>query len=390
MFLYRMNSTDASRLPSNKTAGGSPYSIETKIGLIVAYLLIFVIALFGNSVGLYVVCFKSPSRRIAVLLIKNMVIADLIFALTIMPETVVSMFYESDSWIGGIFGLITCKLVFYAVPVSITASVMTLTVISFDRFCAIFFPFSQAFFSKHKTITVIIWLTSLITMSPNLLLFQVFKKGDQYFCYPKWPWADDEEGTFHALRILHVIAFIFLYALPLLVMAVVNSLVARRVWFHKSPGNTSSFNKTSAAVTRRKVVKMLLTIVIVFALCWLPTYVSHYFMFFQKDFWDEIPIIAKTLMFWVSHANSAINPLLYIAFNRNFRYAFLDATVSMFASPVRAVSSCVTYILEERSTSHLQNTNPQLSRPRQQSRFRVAPDILGVRNGTGKTLDTRL
>ena len=84
--------------------------------------------------------------------------------------------------------------IFNAVPVSIIASVITLTVISFDRFCAIFFPLSQALFHKHKTITAIIWLISLTTMAPNLLLFQVFQGGGRYYCYQVWPWDKDVLG----------------------------------------------------------------------------------------------------------------------------------------------------------------------------------------------------
>ena len=394
-----MNATDSPSAPTNTTASADLYSIAAKIGLISAYIFIFTMALFGNSIGLYVACSKAPSRRITDLLIKNLAIADLIFTVTVMPDSVIFIIYEGPRWIGGTLGHITCKLVFYAVPVSIAASVITLTVISFDRFCAIFFPLSQALFHKHKTITAIIWLISLTTMAPNLLLFQVFQDGGRYSCYQVWPWAEDLEETFLALKIFHVIAFVLLYVLPLLIIAVVNSLVAQRVWFHKSPGNTASFNRTPVEVTRRRAVKMLVAIVIVFALCWLPTYVHHYLMLFQPVVWGEVPIVVGHLMLWVSHANSAINPLLYIVFNKNFRYAFLNATIALFASPIRAVSTCTACIMEERSTSDAaQQQNHLPPRPRQHAYggFRVAPATWkppktpGARNGTGKTRETRL
>jgi len=385
-----MNSTDSTSIRTNTTSAGNIFSVETKIGLISAYIIIFILALFGNSIGLYVVCSKKPSRRITDLLIKNMAIADLIFALTITPTSLLHLNFGGNPWFGGTVGHITCKTVFYAIPVSIFASVATLTIISFDRFCAIYFPLSQALFHKHKTITAIIWLIALITMTPYLLLFQVSKEGEQYSCYQEWPWADDVMASYLALRTFHVISFVFMYALPLLIIAVVNCLVARRVWFHKTPGNTTSFNRTSAEVTRRRVVKMLTIIVVVFALCWLPTYVNHYLMFFQRHVWDKIPIVVKYLTFWVSHANSAVNPLLYITFNRNFRYAFMDAASRLFASPVRAFSTCMAYIMGEQSTSDLHPQNELPVKPRQYSAFRVAPAKTGTRNGTGKTRETRL
>ena len=182
-----MNATDSPSAPTNTTASATLYSIAAKISLISAYIFIFTMALFGNSIGLYVACSKAPSRRITDLLIKNLAIADLIFTVTVMPDAVIFIIYEGPRWIGGTLGHITCKLVFYALPVSIAASVITLTVISFDRFCAIFFPLSQALFHKHSTITVIIWLISLITMPPNLLFFQVFQDSGRYSCYQVWP-----------------------------------------------------------------------------------------------------------------------------------------------------------------------------------------------------------
>ena len=386
-----MNSTHPPSISTNYKASGSPFSTETKIGLTLAYILIFITALFGNSIGLYVVSTKAPSRRITDLLIKNLAIADLIFTVTLMPGTVLYIYFGYHRWFGGTIGTITCKVVCYAIPVSIAASVITLTIISIDRFCAIYFPLNLAVFRKHKTITTIIWFISILAMTPNLLFLQVSKKDDGYSCSPNWPWSKDQKDTFLAMRALHIFGFIVLYALPLLIIAVFNSLVARRVLIYKSPGNTPSFNRNAVVeVTRRKVVKMLSIIVIVFAFCWLPTYVNHYFMYFKTDDWDNIPIVVRHLMFWVSHANSAINPVLYIAFNKKFRYAFLDAAAALCASPFRVTSACMAYILDEQSTQDQRQQNEQPARQIQGNGFRVVPVKSAVRKGTGKSHDTRL
>ena len=378
-----MNST-------NNTTAHSRYTITTKIVLVSAYAIIFTIALFGNSIGLYVVCAKANSRRITNLLIKNLAVADLIFTVTVMPYSVLLMFFEGNLWFGGTMGVITCKVIFYAIPVSIAASVTTMTVISLDRFCAIFFPLNLALFHKHKTITAVIWLISLISMTPYLFIYQVFKEGEQYFCYQDWPWSDNLQETFFALRTFHVILFVLLYPLPLLIITVVNCLVGHRLWLHRTPGSISSANRTTLEVSRRKVIKMLVVLVVVFALCWLPTHVNHYFIFFQPDVWYNMPIVVAHLMFWVSHANSAINPMLYIALNRNFRYAFLDATGALFTSPVRAISACMTYIRGEQPTPELHFTNERPVRPRQHSAFRVAPAVVGGGDNARRGHETKL
>ena len=326
------------------------HSTETKVGFTFAYITIFVISLFCNSVGLkVVVSAKTPSKRITYLLIKNLAVADLILTLTVMPNSVWFMYFDNNRWFGGTMGTITCKLFSYAILVSIAASVITLTIISIDRFFVIYYPLKLTLFHKHKTITMIIWSVSLLTITPYLLLFKVKKHGDYYVCLPVWPWSKNNKETYLVMRPFHIFAFIAFYALPLLITAVVNCLVARRVWFHKSPGNASSNRSSTAA--KRKVIRMLAIIVVGFALCWLPCYINHYFMFFQPAVWEKIPIAVWTFNFWLGHANSALNPLFYIGLYRRFRKAFLDALTVLFAFPCRVVSHCMSYFTQELSVA---------------------------------------
>lgn len=376
---------------NDTTAADEFYSDTEKVVLIALYVVIFTVALFGNSIGLYVVCIKTTSRRITNLLIKNLAIADLILTVTIMPYSVLYMFLEPNQWFGGTVGAITCKAFFYLMPVSIAASVTTMVVISLDRFFAIYFPLNQTLFHKHKTVTAAIWFISLISMTPYLLLYNVFDAGEHYVCVQDWPWADDQMETFFALRTFHVILFVLLYPLPLFIITVLNSIIGRRLWSHRAPGSISSVNsRRPVEISRRKVVKMLVVIVVVFALCWLPTHVMHYFIFFEQATFVKIPMLAAYLMFLVSHANSAINPLLYIAFNRNFRYAFLDVSVALVMSPVHAISACTNCIFGQQSIPEL-HANQRPAIPRQHAHpFRVAPDAVGARDNPRMNHETKL
>ena len=386
-----MNSSNQTTTPINDATLAPLHSLEIKFGFTLAYTTIFLMALFGNSVGLYVVSAKAPSKRVTYLLIKNLAVADLILTLTVMPISVWYMYFDHNRWFGGTMGTITCKLLFYAIPVSIAASVITLTIISIDRFFAIFFPLKLTLFHKHKTITMIIWFVSLLTVTPYLLLFQVKKlPGDYYVCLPVWPWSKDVMEIYLVMRSFHIFAFIVFYALPLLITAVVNCLIARKVWFHKHPGNATSFNKTSTGVARRKVIKMLTIIVVGFALCWLPTYINHYLIFFQPAVWEKIPITVRNFNFWLAHANSAINPFFYIVLNKSFRNAFLNATAVLFACPIRAANHCMAWFAEEPSTSFLSKETGHVARHRQWNGFRTSGSRSVGRNGTGRTRETKL
>ena len=350
-----------------------------KVGLTLAYFIIFIVAMVGNCVGLHVVCKKSTSRRATELLITNLAIADLILTLTIMPYSLLFVYFEANLWFGGILGNITCKITFYSIPVAIAASVITLTIIFLDRFLAVFYPLKQILFHRQRAITTIIWISSLVSMAPNLFLFQVFEEGGQNFCYQTWPWSDNHEETLLALRIFHAIMFVLLYLVPLLIITMINILIGRRLWFHRSPCSTSSSVGVTPAgrAPRRNVLKMFIVVVIVFALCWFPTYLSHYFMYFQPTIWYKIPILVKSFLFWLSHANSAINPVLYIALNKNFRGAFCEATILLV--PFRAVRACIA----ARSTRVVHGLDPpdhQLPRHENVTLSRVVPAMVNETN----------
>ena len=97
---------------------------------------------------------------------------------------------------------------------------------------------------------------------------------------------------------------------------------ARKLWFKQAPGNhLMEEQQRRQLVTKRKVVRMLVIIVVVFAICWLPAQVLHLF-WVATTFRENPPAIVMYLGFWVAHANSAINPWLYIALSTKIRLAF--------------------------------------------------------------------
>ncbi|CAH3123130.1 unnamed protein product [Pocillopora meandrina] len=121
-----MNSTDDA--PS---VGEQLLSNSQMILVISFYVVIFIVALFGNSIGLYVVFVKAVTRKLTNLLIKNLAIADLLVTLTIMPYSVLHLFFKPNQWFGGPAGTVTCKAIFYALPVSIAASIITMVGVPF-------------------------------------------------------------------------------------------------------------------------------------------------------------------------------------------------------------------------------------------------------------------
>ena len=124
-----------------------------------------------------------------------------------------------------------------------------------------------------------------------------------------------------------VVVFITLYAFPLFITVTNYSLICRKLWLCKIPGNVIDSNRANAEKSKRKVVRLLMTVCVVFALCWFPIYVNHYFWYLPPDQVHLLPEEVKMVFAWIAHANSAINPCLYLLLNNNFRKTFFATLV---------------------------------------------------------------
>ena len=249
-----------------------------------AYAMIFIIALLGNTLGLFVVLKKSSqSTRVTNLFIANMAVADLLLTFTVMPYQV-NYYYREVSWIGGMLGNITCKAVGYLIPVSLGATVLAMVLISFDRFYAVLYSLREKIFRKPKILSGTIWILSFVLMLPYPMLFQVQFNSSQnvYQCLQVWPWEDPNDPTFKetrlVLKIFHSIVFVMLYGPPFSIIIVIYFLICRKMWRRIIPGNATDSNRAAAEKSKRKVVRLLMVvIVVVIALCWFPNYVNLYF-----------------------------------------------------------------------------------------------------------------
>ena len=307
-------------------------------------MVIFFVALFGNSVGLYVVLKKFSSTSVTNLFIGNMAVADLLLTTTIMPFSV-AFLYRRSLWIGGTLGSITCKALFYVVPVFISASVFTMMLISFDRFYAIFHPLKGKFFRKPKVLSSTIWVLSFGLMTPYVLLFQTIEtQPGVYCCVQRWPWAPpndtDLSETYRVLKIFHICVFVIVYALPLSITIITNCLICRKLWLRKIPGNVTDTNLAAEKRLKRKVTRLLVITSVVFTVCWFPVYVNHYFWYIRPDQSHKLPSKVQLLFYWIAHANSALNPCLYILLNKRYRKAFF-ATLNNFWQFGSSKNNCI-------------------------------------------------
>ena len=282
----------------------------------VLYAFTMLAAIVGNSLLIYIVWKKPEVRSLTSSMFVNMAIADLLVALFMMPLSIVSAHTESKWKVPELPGDIICRSYILTSDATLIASILCLVFMAIDRYCAIVCPLSvhSVWFRKAKFVTPLIWVMSIALMA---IMPVVYKLDDEY-CEID-PDVLGQNATF---RGVYLYIFFITYIIPLATICPLYAKAARKLWFNQEPGNhLIEEQQLRLLVTKRKVVRMLVIIVVVFAICWLPAQALHLF-WAATAFRENPPAIVMYLGFWVAHANSAINPWLYIALSTKIRLAF--------------------------------------------------------------------
>ena len=292
----------------------------TKIGIISGYVIILLFSFVGNSIIIHLVRTRTNIRKNPFnWLLVNTAVADLLDVITASAFSV-PFILCGDCWISGIAGTILCKLIPFFLVVSICVSIWTLTVIAADRYLAIVCIRRRPLSFRSVMCSIIaVWLFAGLIFSGELYKFKVEEEdGGMPVCYPDW-YVDSEEISIHFYQTEMIVKVIILYAVPLMIMAVLYSLIAYFLWKQKPPGAINQEAYVKQMRKRRAVIKMLITAVVVFALCWLPVHLNHIMSQFYPDSFVTIPNFLRMLFYWLAHANAAIHPWLFIAFSENLR-----------------------------------------------------------------------
>ena len=286
----------------------------------VLYGLTIVASLVGNTLLMYIVCKRPEVRSLNSFMFVNMAVADLLVTTVMMPWSI-AFFYTQGTWaITGIFGEITCRMFVYVGHVNLAASILCLVVMAVDRYYAIISPLNRdhLWFRNAKIVTPVIWFVALTLVSMTLVFYDL---GEDNNCLYDFYIFGSDYGT-KLRQFYFLFMFVIIYFIPLVIISVLYAKIAYKVWFHRTPGHpVSESQQRREVITKKKVVRMLIVIAATFAVCWLPADVFHIIRAITG--WDiDVPLNVEYAVFWCAHANSAINPWLYLRLSGNIKSAF--------------------------------------------------------------------
>ncbi|KAL3887975.1 hypothetical protein ACJMK2_000360 [Sinanodonta woodiana] len=285
----------------------------TRIIIPVLYGLITIFGLLGNILTIAVVLLHKANKGITKYFILNLAIADLLYVIVCVPfQAIYAVLHSSpfgDSW---------CRIHTYLEYVCFFASMYILVLVSVDRYIALVHPIRALMLrTKRNGYIALIALWSLVILGNIPFIFIAkevninpeFIEEQQMVC----------EIHFKDDTVAPICLFLFSYMLPMILLCGLYGHILKVSLTGKSPSGENNGDHIRLHA-RKRVTKMVLLVVTVFAVCWMPLQVIMLYTHISKG--QHSTVAFASIIYaaqCLAYMNSCINPILYTFYTHTFR-----------------------------------------------------------------------
>nr|XP_020477683.1 somatostatin receptor type 2-like [Monopterus albus] len=270
----------------------------------ILYLVVCILGLTGNTLVIVAILKLDKMSSSTTVYIFNLALADGLFMVG-LPFIASQKF--QDHWV---FGDMACKVVMVLDGINQFTSVFCLTAMTIDRYMALADPLRFVRWRMPncaKIVSAFLWLFSLLTILPMALHFST----DQGLCILEFA-----SNTWQ----LGVLSYTFVlgFALPFMVMM---AFYVALLFTLRSQRLRALTPNNEGHRLEHQVTKMVVSVVVVFGMCWLPFYAFNFCSVLQSD---PFPTFTRAFEFVVllSYSWSCANPILYACLSNTFRRHF--------------------------------------------------------------------
>ncbi|XP_034830070.1 RYamide receptor-like [Maniola hyperantus] len=286
------------------------------------YCTVFIVALVGNGLVCFVVQTSPRMKTVTNYFIMNLAIGDILMTIFCVPFSFVSMLVLRY-WP---FGIVMCKIVNYSQAVSVLVSAYTLLAISIDRYMAIMRPLKPRLGkTAAKMVVAAVWGGALSTAGPIFIVSRIERPTEwhQYckadICLEQWERPEQSHQYSCALMVLQ-------FGLPLAALVCTYARIAHVVWGGRPPGEAQTVRDMRIQHSKRKMIKMMVTVVVVFTVCWLPLniFIILWTIHEQDEDWATWPGMPYVwfVSHWLAMSHCCYNPFIYCYMNIRYRRGF--------------------------------------------------------------------
>ncbi|CAM2103364.1 apelin receptor B-like [Caretta caretta] len=298
-----------------------PADWEVSFSLLpVLYMLVFVLGLSGNGLVIFTV-WRGPraKRRSADTYIGHLALADLAFVVTLplwAAYTALRFHWP--------FGSALCKLSSYLVLLNMFASAFCLGCLSFQRYLAVVRPLPRPRPPRPRAAARLplaaLWLLAGLLALPALLLrdTQPSAPGNLTVCDMDFSGVASPQAERYWRGALGLGTTALGFLLPLLLMTLFYCCIGATVSRH--------FQHLRKQQEKRRLLRTIATLVVVFALCWLPFHLLKGLYVLSELELLDLPcaflgliVLLHPYATCLAYINSCLNPFLYAFFDLRFR-----------------------------------------------------------------------
>ena len=287
-----------------------------KIGATVAYCLIFVVSLVGNScIGIIVYKTKTLRKPINIFIV-NMAMSDLLLPLAFIPLEVVNL-YRYSWFISGVLGNAFCKLIPFLFEVSYIVSIQSVILIAVGRFGAVVWPLHSPLINLKRCTFFILatWIVAMASMSPDLFTYTLDKYEGEVFCVYQWEETFGESVSRTDYSLACYIVFVYT---PIILLIIIYSIILIKLKLQKTPGQQSTDAEIQRNKRNRNALKLAIAILLGLIFCQIP-----WSFIYLMSLYGTLPCTFFPQYFYTSWflliSYCAVNPCICFAFCRNYR-----------------------------------------------------------------------
>ncbi|XP_074019515.1 adenosine receptor A3 [Numenius arquata] len=272
--------------------------------------LVALFATLGNILVIWVVKLNLTFQNTTLYFIVSLALADIAVGVLVMPLAIVVS-------LGISLHFYTCLFMCCLMVVFTNASILSLLAIAIDRYLRVKVPTRYKIITRERRV----WWALGLCWSLSLLVGLVPMFG--------WNKTKTRNSDFLSCRFTSVMrmdymvyfGFFIWTLIPLLIMCALYTEIFYIIRTKLSQGTTNVRGAGAFYGQEFRTAKSLALVLFLFAISWLPLCIINLISYFYPKW--QIPKSLMYLGILLSHANSAMNPIVYACKIKKFKTTYL-------------------------------------------------------------------